>query len=489
MRMESPLLIPGSFLPDHDSYLRPRLGRAGVASNFFLPPQSPSASTTLSQSVQSISRYQSSSEQPSARKRPRVDTADDVPRKTPHTEYHDDAQEASIFSLSTRPPSPAPLVNVNYRLAGGIDTPTAALAREEEEHQQHQDDFERDCRPSRYTVNQPTGIGDRCRPQTPGSTPDEGHKRRRPPSPLQSPKAGWGKTFWTLTGEVAGRVINFCWNSAFRGFYAGGGRGYHVDMGTPNVGASDWTEVNDVFHTEYQARRSTPLPGGFPDDGFTEDSISMRPQVYQQESTPTQHGDGGSAFNLKNSWVMVEDAYSWSREPSPVRKKARTSMATLHPRPAPSSRGSLGARPRLPVSRPSTGNASSASPRGPGTAALIHARRQSSDLCDHRSKRSRPSMVSARRSEANATLHTTPTSASPDVLKFERKLRRKEQREDESIRRLNQQMRDMIREAQQALGSKVEVDIDVDIDEDELDEDEGYEEGTALGVKGLKDWS
>lgn len=46
-------------------------------------------------------------------------------------------------------------------------------------------------------------------------------------------------------------------------------------------------------------------------------------------------------------------------------------------------------------------------------------------------------------------------------------MRKKDQRQDESLRRLNQQMQDMIKEAQQALGSKVEV---VD--------DEGYAEGT-----------
>jgi len=58
------------------------------------------------------------------------------------------------------------------------------------------------------------------------------------------------------------------------------------------------------------------------------------------------------------------------------------------------------------------------------------------------------------------------------VVKFQKKQRRLDQKQDNSIQRLNQQMQDMIREAEQALGSKVEVYDEVD--------DEGYEEGSNL---------
>lgn len=60
-------------------------------------------------------------------------------------------------------------------------------------------------------------------------------------------------------------------------------------------------------------------------------------------------------------------------------------------------------------------------------------------------------------------------------------MRRKEAKEDESIRRLNEQLKAMIKEGKQALGSRVEVmdgadaDEDIDCDEGFVDGDEGWE--------------
>jgi len=55
-------------------------------------------------------------------------------------------------------------------------------------------------------------------------------------------------------------------------------------------------------------------------------------------------------------------------------------------------------------------------------------------------------------------------------------MRRKEAKEDESIRRLNAQLKAMIQEGKQALGSKVEIMDGADVDED-IDCDEGFVEG------------
>ena len=51
-------------------------------------------------------------------------------------------------------------------------------------------------------------------------------------------------------------------------------------------------------------------------------------------------------------------------------------------------------------------------------------------------------------------------------------MRRKEAKQDETMNRFNAQLQAMIREGQQALGSKVEVEV-----VDGTDVDEGYEEG------------
>ena len=71
-----------------------------------------------------------------------------------------------------------------------------------------------------------------------------------------------------------------------------------------------------------------------------------------------------------------------------------------------------------------------------------------------------------------ASTYNTPKS--PEVGKFEKKLRKKDDRQDQSIKRLNQQMQDMIREAQQALGSRVEVVEDLDQDLESDSGGEGY---------------
>ena len=67
--------------------------------------------------------------------------------------------------------------------------------------------------------------------------------------------------------------------------------------------------------------------------------------------------------------------------------------------------------------------------------------------------------------------------ASPEVRKFEQKLRRKEMKQDKTMNRFNAQLQAMIREGQQALGAKIEV---VDGDGTDTEVDEGYEEGFAV---------
>jgi hypothetical protein len=59
---------------------------------------------------------------------------------------------------------------------------------------------------------------------------------------------------------------------------------------------------------------------------------------------------------------------------------------------------------------------------------------------------------------------------SPEVQRFEKRIRRKEKKEDENIQRLNKQLQDMIKEGKAALRTKIEV-------EDDQEADEGYVEG------------
>jgi len=68
------------------------------------------------------------------------------------------------------------------------------------------------------------------------------------------------------------------------------------------------------------------------------------------------------------------------------------------------------------------------------------------------------------------TQHSSPVSV--EAQRYTERLRREERQTDASIKRLNEQLKAMIKEGKEALGSKVEI---VD---DESEMDVGFEEGT-----------
>jgi len=91
----------------------------------------------------------------------------------------------------------------------------------------------------------------------------------------------------------------------------------------------------------------------------------------------------------------------------------------------------------------------------------------------HGHRRSRSSIASPRRSDFHSN-GSLATAISPEVRQFERKIRQKEKVQDESIGKLNRQLKDMIREGKQALGTTIEI-------EDSLkEEEEGYGEGSEI---------
>ncbi|KAK4935366.1 hypothetical protein LTR10_023570 [Elasticomyces elasticus] len=384
-------------------------------------------------------------------------------RKRPRLDRHhrtNDTQTPFCEALS-----PPPFVNTNYRIAGGLDTPTALNFQNEEDAQQYE--FEVDCRPNRYA----TKTTDSYFPHTPS---DECTTSTRNAS--RSPReGGWGKTVWALTGGVAGKVFNFCWNTTFKGFYAGGGNGYDV-AGTPNLTASSdfWVgnEKEDVFHDEYQhsghgrrrhQRDHTPIPGGFPDEA---------------------EGRRPATIRTTSDWVIVDEHPDRDRESdaSPVRKRSKATTASLH-----TSRSSttLGTAMRLrltPRSASGRSSASFASPRSSSAAVPVVApapvskvdsvkqHRRAVSSFQHQQPESRPgsraSLASPRRQSS--------VPASPEVRKFEQKLRRKEAKQDQTMNRFAAQLQAMIREGQEALGARIEV---VDGDGADTEVDEGYGEG------------
>jgi hypothetical protein len=495
--MERSSLLPGASLPDHDF----SFGRGRFKASPFLPPDNTSpGNSSWSQKRQPPQPLTTDAESTRAPERPQYSRK--RPRLTTRSVQEDSISSARSTHLDA--PSPSPLVNTTYRIAGGLDTPTALASQREDDV--HEFDYEIDCRPNRYRCQTPRPASDSYFPQTPELAQGAGNKRRL--SPSATPMKGWGQTVWALTGGFAGKVFNFCWNNTFNGFHAGGGIGYRLNIGTPAVVSGGWADVDsrdDPFHNDYygQARRgardSTPVPGGFPDDApeFIEDYMSKL-TVEQPKSghTPsaTKVRAESPVMSRYNSWVVVDEAAgSRSREPSPARKKSRASTANLYAAPpSPGARHSNHtlSRPRH-IPRPSTGR-SSASYASPRTSLNPHhqSRRSISSMpisefaqnerkfeksprqSEHCSttRTGRPSHASPRR---KSSISSPKQQQSPEVRKFETKMRKKEARQEQTINRFNDRLQAMIQEGQAALGSRIEVEMGDD-DDDDCDLDEGY---------------
>ncbi|KAL2403972.1 hypothetical protein ABEF95_001608 [Exophiala dermatitidis] len=565
--IESPVAIPGSFMPDQDSLMF-RPARCGPS--VFIPPASDNnsypetpTSTSFTGRSQPIST-QTEYNHETSRKRPRLTTARNQSHKQGRSAY--DSYRLSSIQTQTQTPcrddalSPPPFVSTDYRMAGGgLDTQLAPGVQGEEDG--HEYDYEADCRPSRFAAQHKSFQSDSYFPLQ--STPQAEQRGKRRHS-SNSPK-GWGKTVWALTGGIAGKVFNFCWETTFKGFYAGGGNGYQFQMDS-GCDSKIWTQgmdisqQEDVFQNDYSAnqdpaRERTPVPGGFPEDqpNFIEDYMS-NPSPSRMNGAGPRSGPiatptfqrGVSLASSRNEWVVVgeedqdddgDGQDSISREASPVRKKSRASTANLYARPALTARQASGpsVRPRM-ASRSSSSSvchkpsisslssASFASPRrtfttvnnsnspalhatprqsgigvcsgrgshGPtGTTTITSPKRPTATIKGRSSSNTRASLASPRRYASASQLATgavgavdphlsaglseTPTiivsphhQPSPEVRKFEQKLRRKEARQDETMNRFNAQLQAMIREGQQALGAKVEVEL---VDEDEDDDD------------------
>jgi hypothetical protein len=386
--------------------------------------------------------------------------------------------------------SPAPLVSIDYKTAGGSDTPRGY---------EEESDLDQDYRMSRYTTASPPRHPS-YDPRTPVPLAREGNGRKRGYG-SQEDRRGWDipRTVWALTGGAALKVASFAWSTgkAFTGFRAGGGVAYAY----PGFADQSWMAVEehhekeqDPFDAAFQGRRDrtgTPIPGEFPGDGsgidarYIEDYMTD-PTAHQRRrddadlQTPTLHGYAGarqgtiSTSTLKSrngdSWIIVPPQDS--RENSPTRRHKKT---TGNLRPV--SRASIAGnsfRPKLQPRSSMNASTTSASYASPRSAPPENASNTCSAGRGHRHSRSRSSLVSPRRESASAGVPPSYANVSPDVLLYSRKLRSKEKKIDNSMRRLNSQLEDMIREGKEALGTKVEV-RDTYSGAYEADEvDEGY---------------
>ena len=409
------------------------------------------------------------------------------------TPYQDWSQVSPLTSsttyFSSALPSPAPFVNTRYEIKGGLDTPSIEIEQRYESWEQSKAG---DYIGAQHSRLQPRADLCQMAHESVPETPEWGltntiHSKRK----LAPDKPGWTRTLVGTMGGIAWKGINFAFTTAFRGFYAGGGTGYDMSVTEPvMVEGNHWQEMNnreDVFNEDHEptlARERTPIPGQFPED---DPEVSPVPHHRYQLSKSRHLMEGKENHNLiKDDWTVVQNEEVDEVHSSPHGRNRSLHSAPLHRtasnasiagtrlRPTQQRRSSLVSQagsPSIRRHRP----ASFASPRSLHRSSHPELSRTSRSPSP---SKSHPSLsadlprasVGARSNRLNGTL--TPTS--PDVQQFERKVRLKEKKEDENIRRLNKQLRDMIREGKEALKTKIDVESG---ESEEEDEDEGYAEG------------
>ena len=363
--------------------------------------------------------------------------------------------ETSMFDLAT---SPAPLINTTYRLAGGLDTPTAALSSVYEADYRSRDE-EWESRRDWTQTRKQNLVEDReeyddygYKDWNPLAHERNGRSRGGASSSTNGVRNGWGQTII----RVAGQVWSFCRSGPFRGFYAGGGQGYRVNETRSARTASRTEELNDKAMQEEPSPldvvETTPTPVLFSDHAmnekyFTPDNTPPRPAKRIQREKGAGEATG--------HWVMVSASNTpRARDGSPVRmQKAGRKVGTPQ---SLSTASKAGRRAGLSPTRQS---------------AVLHAGSPALHV-------KHPASFASPRSPSSPSKGTSLVSTGAQRLVAKR--RRQEREVLDSIQTFNQQLKAMIREGKEALGTKFEVDdepgfTDTAADMDEMEDDGGGE--------------
>lgn len=255
-------------------------------------------------------------------------------------------------------------------------------------------------------------------------------------------------------GGVLSKVIDFCKSVPFRGFFAGGGKGYDISQPRRLEDDGYWREGETEKITVYSPERhSTPIPGRFPEE-IVDDYM-----LQSQERTPTppraskrRHLD--TMDDLEKSWIMVAPDIP-TQAPSqtsgryggtvnsPARRRSIASVAGRGQQ-----RGHVARRFVNHVSRASVSHAGS-----PGI--LLNS---TASLAPTRS----PALYKER--EPPTRMSPSKSPLSKEAQKWAAKKKKEDREAGESIRRLDKQLKAMIREGKEALGTKIEIEDDDDFD-------------------------
>ncbi|KAF2275605.1 uncharacterized protein EI97DRAFT_434014 [Westerdykella ornata] len=321
--------------------------------------------------------------------------------------------------------SPPPLANDRYQLAGGME-PTDRCAGHAGDYDDY---FQLEKHRQLWT------------PSIPSARPRDQHS----PDDMDSTptaKAWVLNQIYNLVGGVAGSLIQFC-SRPFRGFQAGGGQAY-------TFGPEEEVVREGIRESAHEQELSTPVrphtmvPANYPEDNYG---------VLSLESLDSERPRMAKRLRTADNWVMVDANGDVESRPSTPRLSERrlpshTQSPSRIPRPVsrthelqtPSRRPSL-----IPVSRRST-----LARQANHGARPAFSQPSSTPRSYNRQSYGSPAMFKDSKSSKQS-----PLPAETQRLINQR---RREQLEDEArLHRMSSQMDEMLRQAREALGRKIEI--------------------------------
>lgn len=319
----------------------------------------------------------------------------------------------------------------------------------------------------------------------------------------QAPQQSWGAFAVTAFGGVVGRIWRFCKVGSFKGFHAGGGRGYDL---RPSV--EDVSMLENESHNDFDQRQSAPgrypqVSSDWPEKNLEETYADSRASTPTAPAPKRRHM--AATDDLGKNWVIVNDPNTPSSQPGTPDARARRTTGSYIPSPrnrnhapavttgrrigTPASRRSVDPRqsmastPTVGVDRPAS-SASFASPRSPSPTKTTTANASGSfstpkthSTRRHRSTASFTAAPTHRRSNSGAstasnrcakggTFESSPR-LDPEAKKLAARRKRDDDYADVRINAFNKTLQDMIRQGQEALATKVSVEADAGTWEDD----------------------
>ncbi|KAF2171664.1 hypothetical protein M409DRAFT_17901 [Zasmidium cellare ATCC 36951] len=405
----------------------------------FQPPKSP-ASVTTTPSSATATDYFSAGSASKKRQRPGSANNHDFPHaiNTPHWAQCPTPSD-KLFESGFGQDSG--LVNEKYLLAGGFDTPSLQTNARLEQLTVPEYEFRRRLRDDDMGGNIPYHSSVFSGPLA----RERNGVARMPSTPDEVSRATWTG----LAVRLVGKVFNFGSN-VIRGFYAGDGQGY--DM-------KDCALVGSDLLQEGINRRSTPIPGAWQDNEFLGDFEQDSPEF--TDRSPTARPPNKRRQTDRDTWVLVGTPDHEPTTSSPKRKISSNSVPRSNLAQRPSASRASSRRSIAPVPRRANSNiASNGSPAPLSTAPTptqqpSHGRRAS--FASTRSPQGRPSI------NGLGMAHM-----SPEAERYAKRQAKSDRAAEKAISNMGRRMEDLIRQAQEALGTKVSVEGDMEM------EDEGF---------------